>query len=334
MVSGYFTLNLLLLIGLSGSCSQSEKSSITNEEISTPAKIIETISKTPPSVIYRSTDVGKTWMSYANGVPPDATVSSFLAFGNTTYATTDTHGIYAIKEGETKWLRIYADLPHNVDINAMTAINSIFIIGTHKHGILISHNGGLNWEQSSNSLSHTSIRSLFSYEAMVFAGADDGIYKSMDEGNTWKPVYKGVQTNGFTVLNNKIYAAVANGAIMSADAGSNWKYIYKPLTLHDISSDGESVYAMTLGGGLLKSINDGLMWENVNGGLGETRWYTFEVKNIGHQLFAAQWHGIYSSEKSGRKWEILKNGLPDSTAFSTLEETPFGLLAGIGLRKK
>jgi hypothetical protein len=125
-----------------------------------------------------------------------------------------------------------------------------------------------------------------------------------------------------------------NGAIMTDDEGANWKYIYQPNTLHDISNDGESVYAMTLGGGLLKSKNDGLTWEKVNGGLGETRWYTFEVKNIGDQLFAAQWHGIYSADKRGGKWVILKNGLPDSTAFSTLEATEGGLIAGIGLRKE
>lgn len=91
---------------------------------------------------------------------------------------------------------------------------------------------------------------------------------------------------------------------------------------------------MTLGEELLKSKNDGLAWENVNDGFGEPRWYTFEVKNIDQQLFAAQWHGIYSKDKNGNHWQIIKNGLPDSTAFSTLEITPFGLLAGIGLRKK
>jgi hypothetical protein len=31
---------------------------------------------------------------------------------------------------------------------------------------------------------------------------------------------------------------------------------------------------------------------------------------------------------------MIKDGLPDSTAFSTLEATPWGLIAGIGLRKK
>lgn len=332
-MSGYYTLILLLIVGLCGSCIQSEKSNVTTEEISAPIESRETVLKTFPAVIYRSTDAGKTWMSYANGVPQEATVSSFLEIDNITYATTDTYGIYAIKQGETKWLRIDADLPENVEINAMTAISNVFMTGTHKHGILISRNGGLNWEQSFNSLSHTPIRCLFSYETIVLAGADDGIYKSMDQGKTWQQVYRGVQTNGFAVLGNKIYAAVMNGALMTLDDGVNWKYIYKPHTLHDISSDGINVYAMTLGGGLLKSKNDGLTWENVNGGLGETRWYTFEVKNIDDQLFAAQWHGIYSSDKSGRKWEKLKNGLPDSTAFSTMEATATGLIAGIGLRK-
>lgn len=241
-------------------------------------------------------------MPYANGIPTDATVSSFLVVGNSTYATTDAHGIYGIKEGDGKWLRLDQDLPEDVDINAIASINSVFIIGTFKDGIFFSRNDGRNWEQSADRLNHTPIRSLLSYNNLIFAGTDEGIYKSADFGMSWKQVYKVVQTNGFTVLNNKIYAALMNGAIVIDDEGTNWKYIYRPKALHDISNDGKSIYAMTLGDGLLKSKNDGLVWENVNGGLGETRWYTFEVKNIDDQLFAAQWHGIYSRSKSGNTW--------------------------------
>jgi photosystem II stability/assembly factor-like uncharacterized protein len=321
---------LVLLLGLGSACTQPTKAKLTDDignDNETPT------SKTVPAVIYRSTDAGKTWGPYTTGIPPEATVSSFLSLGNTTYATTDTHGIYTIKEGDSRWKRIDADLPDKVDINAVTSIDNVFIIGTHKHGILISSNNGINWEPSSSPISHTAIRSLLSYNSSVFAGADDGIYKSLDQGNTWQHVYKGVQTNGFTVLNSKIYAALMNGAIVTPDEGASWKYIYQPHTLHDISSDGESVYAMTLGGGLLKSSNDGLTWENINEGFGGTRWYTFEVKNIDHQLFAAQWYGIYSSDKRGSKWQIIRNGLPDSTAFSTLEVAAGSLMAGIGLRK-
>ncbi len=321
----------LLLLVLNIRCVESNKAESIKDDATEKSELTQLM---PASVIYRSTDVGKTWTPYANGIPQEATVSSFLTIGNTTYATTDAHGIYVIREGEAKWLRIDTDLPENVDINAISAIDKVIIIGTYRHGIFISRNGGRHWEQSVNTLNHTPIRCLLSDNDMVFAGADRGIYKSIDAGNTWQPVFKDVQTNGFTMLNNKIYAALMNGAIMSADRGVSWRYIYKPLTLHDISSDGEGVYAMTLGGGLLKSKNDGLTWENVNSGLGETRWYTFEVKNTDNQLFAAQWHGIYSSSQGTNNWKMIKNGLPDSTAFTTLETTPWGLIAGIGLRKK
>lgn len=333
MVTRKFIWLLVLLVGLWSSCTQSEKA-ITADEINLQKAATTTESSTSPSVIYRSTDVGKTWMPFANGIPQEATVSSFLSEGHATYATTDTHGIYEINEGEAKWIRIDTDLPEHVDISAITSINNHFFIGTFKDGIFVSRNDGRNWEQSANQLNHTPIRCLLSYNNLIFAGTDDGIYKSIDFGATWKHVYKEVQTNGFTVLNNTIYAALMNGAIMTHDEGENWEYIYKPRALHDISDDGESVYAMTLGEGLLKSKNNGLAWENVNDGFGETRWYTFEVKNIDNQLFAAQWHGMYSMDKDSNHWQIIKDGLPDSTAFSTLEATPFGLIAGIGLRKK
>ncbi len=321
----------LLLSGLWTGCTESNKTQTIEVVVN---EVTTNVSKITPAIIYRSTDAGRTWMPYASGIPQEATVSSFIAVGNTTYATTDTHGIYVIKEGEASWHRIDTDLPENVDINAIALLNDVLFIGTYKNGILVSRNNGINWEQSSFSMSHTPIRCLISYSNLVFAGTDDGIYKSTDSGTTWTHVYKEVQTNGFTIFNNKIYAALMNGALMTSDEGATWHYIYKPLTLHDISNDGENVYAMTLGGGLLKSKNDGLTWENINIGFGEIKWYTFDVKNADNQLFAAQWHGIYSMAMNGTHWQIIKNGLPDSTAFSTLEVTPSGLIAGIGLRKK
>lgn len=291
-------------------------------------------SQNPISVIYSSVDGGRTWNPFDNGVPKDATVSSFLILDDRIIASTDYHGIYSIQDGENVWKRLDDDLPDNIDINTISAIGNTLVIGTLNHGVLISKNKGKNWSYPTIQISNTHIRSFYKKGNVIFAGADNGIFQSVDNGNTWTHLWKGVQVNGFTELKGKIYAALMNGAVMSNDNGKSWKYVYKPHTLHDISTDGVSIYAMTLGDGLKKSSDDGLTWESVNNGLGTSNLYTFELKGYGNKIFAAQWHGIYVSDNFGKSWSLIKNGLPDSTAFTTLEPSKRGLITGIGLRKK
>lgn len=273
-------------------------------------------------------------MPFDAGVPSDATVSSFLVMNNEIFATTDNHGIYLIKDGQLNWKRIDEDLPKDVDINALSTVGDSFVIGTLKDGIMISKNRGKNWHFPKTSIKNIPIRCLYTKENILLAGTDNGIYRSLDSGNTWGYLWKGVQVNGFTEVNNKIFAALMNGATMTNDDGANWKYVYKPHTLHDISTDGERIFAMTLGDGLKKSSNDGLTWEKINNGLGTPNLYTFELRRFENKIFAAQWYGIYTSHDLGKSWTIIKKGLPDSTAFTTLEVTKSGLIAGIGLRKK
>ena len=286
------------------------------------------------SIIYHSMDGGRTWMPFDNGIPFDATVSSFLVMNTEIFATTDGHGIYLIKDGESVWKRIDEDLPKDVDIDALSALGDSYVIGTLKHGIMLSKNRGKNWYYPRTQINNIPIRCLHTKENILFAGTDNGIYRSLDRGNTWEHVWKGVQVNGFTEVNDKVFAALMNGATMTNDDGANWKYVYKPHTLHDISTDGERIFAMTLGDGLKRSSNDGLNWEKVNNGLGTLNLYTFELKRFDNKIFAAQWYGIYTSQDLGKSWTIIKKGLPDSTAFTTLEATKSGLIAGIGLRKK
>lgn len=293
----------------------------------------DTVRQNTVAVIYRSTDAGFSWTPFDNGIPRDATASSYLLTGDRIFATTDYHGIYSIREAETDWERVDEDLPEDIDINDIALTGNTLVIGTLRHGVLLSKNNGRNWSYPTVAINNTQIRSFYAKGNTLLAGADNGIHQSLDNGNTWQHVWKNVQTNGFTELSGKIYAGLMNGAAMSEDNGANWKYIYQPHTLHDISNDGESIFAMTLGSGLKKTSNNGLSWENVNDGFGTLNFYTFDVKRFGNRLFAAQWHGIYTSANGGKNWMRIKNGLPDSTAFTTLEVTTTGLIAGIGLRK-
>lgn len=285
-------------------------------------------------VLYRSLDNGQHWSEFSNELPSEATVIGIVEKESKLFIATNFHGVFISENGSNHWKSIMGNLPNGIDINAIITFESALVIGTLKHGVYVSLDEGVTWHPAATNLQRTSIRSLIALKGKLLAGTDNGIYTSIDEGNNWEHIYGGKQVTGFTILNGKTYAGLSNGAIMSKDNGDHWQYIYQPDALHDISNDGVYVYAMTMGEGLLRTKTDGVQWENANNGFGNL--YTFEVKNVGNDLFAAQWYGIYHSMNRGNSWRKLStgsNGLPDSTAFTVMEITKSGILAAIGLRK-
>ncbi|MFK7949401.1 MAG: WD40/YVTN/BNR-like repeat-containing protein [Saprospiraceae bacterium] len=284
-----------------------------------------------PAVIYRSTDMGKTWTSFAKGIPENATLSGIIQEGNKLYVTTDYHGIFKSIDGENNWNPLSSDKLKGLDINCIEVEGNQLVIGTLNRGILVSNDGGITWNPSKTNIAN-SVRAFIKIEGKLYAGTDSGIFESTDMGNTWSHLFGKIQILGFTFLNNKIYAATQNGVLVSNENASVWRSIYDGDALHDIGNDGQYIYAMTIGQQLLKTQNDGELWKNAQNGITyPVNFYTNELKHTGSNIFSAQWIGIYHSSNNGNSWNKL-NGLPDSTAFSTLEITDYGIVAGISIR--
>ncbi len=284
-----------------------------------------------PSVIYRSEDLGMTWSSFAKGIPEDATLSGIKQHGNKIYVSTDYHGVFVTTDGQDNWTSLNNEHLKGLDINCIEVESSNLVIGTLKQGILISQDGGLSWNLPKENI-NSPVRAFLKSENTIYAGTDSGIFESLDKGETWSHVFGQLQILGFTSLNEKIYAATQSGALMLDGNNTNWRSIYEDDALHDIGNDGTYIYAMTIGQQLLKTQNDGELWENAQSGITRpANFYTNELKHIENKIFSAQWVGIYQSVDNGRNWRML-NGLPHSTAFSTLEITDYGIIAGISIR--
>lgn len=249
-------------------------------------KISETINKKgnsieKPAVIYKSNDLGMTWSSFANGIPEDATLSGIKQFANKIYITTDNHGVYVALNGQDNWTPLNFEQLKNLDINCIEVEDNKLIIGTLRRGILVSNNGGLSWKQSKKNIENSPIRAFIKSEKKLYAGTDSGIFESFDMGDTWSHVFGQMQILGFTSLNDKIYAATQNGALVCNGNSSSWKSIYQGDALHDIGNDGKYIYAMTIGQQLLKTQNDGELWENAqNGIIYPVNFYTNELQHI------------------------------------------------------
>ncbi len=284
------------------------------------------------AVLYQSTDNGKNWSPFANGIPEEATLSAIVQADNKLFIATDYHGIFSSIDGENNWQTRNNGLPKTIDINCLIVEGKKLVLGTLGQGIYFSEDEGLNWKPASQNINYTPIRALIKTKNKIIAGTDTGFFASVDWGNSWTPLFGDMQILGFTTLNNKIYAAAFNGALMSEDEGLTWKYIYQEDALHDIANDGTYIYAMTIGQELLKTDSDGMIWENAQNGIPKPpNFYTNELRPKGKDIFSAQWIGIYHSSDNAKNWKLL-NTLPTKTAFSTLEITDFGIMAGISIR--
>ena len=336
MPSQNFIFHLLMFAFTLASHGCQQKKVKADQNISSIIKKSETINKPNgvpenPAVIYRSNDTGMTWHAFDNGIPEEATLSDIKQSDNKVYATTDYHGAYVSVDGQNNWTKLSGKILEGTDINCIEIDNKHIVIGTLRQGTFISSDGGLSWNPSKGNIK-SPIRAFFKTESTFYAGTDSGIFESADMGNTWTHVFGQMQILGFTSLKNKIYAATQSGAIMSNDDGSKWKSIYTGDALHDIGNDGTSIYAMTIGQQLLKTQNDGESWENAQNGITRPpNFYTNELQHTGNNIFSAQWIGIYHSQNNGNNWKLL-SGLPDATAFSTLEITDYGIIAGISIR--
>ena len=314
----------------------------TNKGLNTSSKVeseksLEAIntksnSQEKPAVIYRSNDLGITWSPFAKGIPENATLSGIKQHHNKIYISTDYHGVFVSTDGQDNWASLNIEQLEGLDINCIEVEGNRLIIGTLKHGILVSNDAGSNWEAAGMNVKNLPIRAFIRSGKKLYAGTDTGIFESNDLGDTWTHTFGQIQILGFTSLNDKIYAATQNGALMYSGNDSNWQSIYEGDALHDIGNDGKFIYAMTIGQQLLKTQNDGELWENAQNGIAHPlNFYTNELQHIGDNVFSAQWVGIYHSVDNGNSWRIINN-LPTSTAFSTLEITDFGIITGISIR--
>ncbi|MFC1477541.1 WD40/YVTN/BNR-like repeat-containing protein [candidate division KSB1 bacterium] len=61
----------------------------------------------------------------------------------------------------------------------------------------------------------------------VYFGSEKGIYKSTDDGKSWKRINKDKTTALYITKTGALYAALADGILGSDDGGNTWSYVHK-----------------------------------------------------------------------------------------------------------
>ena len=185
-----------------------------------------------------------------------------------------------------------------------------------------STDSGQSWTASNNGLPPTrGINTLVRMNTDLFLGGTDSVYRSMDEGVTWKSVSRESATC-FAVLGNTIFAGTQDSGISrSTDRGAHWSAVNIgiPLNVHtsvgSLAANGSLLFAavVTTDSGkayrnVFLSSDSGANWSQKKAGLAVDNILSWALSD--RYLFAG-------TAKSG----VWRRTLADMNGFDAIHST-------------
>jgi photosystem II stability/assembly factor-like uncharacterized protein len=159
---------------------------------------------------------------------------------------------------------------------------------------------------------------------VLYAGTSNGLFKSIDGGDSWVLDTGLVATVVYEIAINPnntsiVYAGMYAGMFKSTNGGTSW-YLFNNgitnTTFKSIVIDPSTVttlYAATYGGGVFKSTDSGGTWNPVNDNLTDLDLVALVIDpNTPATLYAGTYgSGVFKSTTGGSSWTTVNSGLTD-----------------------
>jgi hypothetical protein len=286
-----------------------------------------------------------------NNVLQGTSVSSVCLSGNNLIAGTHSGVIFLSADNGLSWKGVdtlhsvisikganFALIPnitvYNDGINLFAGAGNVL-----EGSVDVSTNNGVNWTERDTSFIQV-VNCFASIGQNIFAGTNNGVYISTNDGKTWTAANAGMsyqQVTALTTIDNNLFAGTSgNGVFLSTNNGVSWNSvnngIVKPpmlTSVYGLASLGTELFASVFHsvldstGGVFVSTNYGNNWTPVKTGL---------VNNTagilypdGADLFCGTNIGIFLSTNNGASWSIL-----DSMLVSSFAIDGSNLLVGTG----
>jgi ligand-binding sensor domain-containing protein len=177
------------------------------------------------------------------------------------------------------------------------------------------------WVQTNTGLTDLTVYSFAANGTNLFAGSNNGVFLSTDNGTSWTAVNTGLPASAITSLaisGTNLFAAVyGNGVYLSTDNGTSWTAINSGLTGPHVVAfavSGTNLFAGVYlgGGGVYLSTNNGTSWTATS----STSNYVQSLALNGTNLFAGTLDGLFFSTDNGTSWTAVNSGLPSYQGYA------------------
>lgn len=270
------------------------------------------------NIIFTSTDGGKTWHDISEGLPgnlkgdgvqTDQFVTGVDAFANDNrlYLCAG-NGLYHSETNSTVafWKKeIFPDKMSSI------AFGKAGIYAYNYGGQILQKTKGTNVWTPVYTNFKGSVRTVFETGGgTIFIGSENGLFKSTNNGKTWKQVHAGGWVIKLVESNGVLLATSMSGIIRSTDSGENWELV--------ISEGGVGIDVAPIQGGFAAvtfntksntrrvrtSYDGGKTWQPIDAGLPASPSIS-SIIQVGEFFFCGHPKGIFRSSDKGKTWKLI-----------------------------
>lgn len=255
------------------------------------------------SGVFYSNDYGNNWTRTVYGTNNGLPVYSFAVAGTVIYGCGYNELFISPDQGYS-WETI--QIPQGSGGAIAIYSSDIYIGGEGVKGVFRCSIGDTSWV--SEGLQGISINSLSTGAGAIWAGTNDGVWRS--QGGVWARVLGGTGFDCMAFSGTTIFAGSHNdGVFASENNGVTWTLVESGARTapNTLLIAGNEIYAGCWNGIYKSSLSGNINWTQVCNGLDFYRVYSLAY--AGNIIFAGVCGGVYVSRDGGGSWSRRNSGL-------------------------
>jgi photosystem II stability/assembly factor-like uncharacterized protein len=219
--------------------------------------------------VFTSTDGGQTWT--ASPTTPNARVQCMTVEGSRVYAGTADAGVFVTEDGGRSWRQLARGLT-DLNVRSLATRGAVVFAGTDSTGVFVLRERDLGWASFGRGLpEHSQVFDLGVKGRNVYAALySKGLFRIEAEGDRWERVGDVVPLEILVHGDALIAGHNPGGIYRSVDEGTTWKQVGglpgdPPIWV--LGAAGPNALAGTSPGAIVSSSDAGETWRPSEGGL-------------------------------------------------------------------